>query len=155
MIKITPVCRHRTRRRGRAEETFWQIGANTGGQRMRTSHIRTRASMLSYSYVCLCVHACATCPDGRCAHAYTPSCVQASISVYFLLAQKTPLTFECRRQDTSSCSTSCETAQVRIFYTHMHARIRLPGVPHTQHPGSAKWNFFKSQKHFPRTNQCA
>lgn len=130
---------------------------------MHTSRIRTRAFMHSYSYstrVCLCVHACThvwTAGVRTRAHTRAPStsyvCVFKQAYLFTFASPKTHSHLNAGDRTYLPALRAARQLSQNILYTHAH--IRLPGVPHMQRPGSAKWNFFKSQKHFPRTNQSA
>lgn len=73
-------------------------------------------------------------------------CVQASISVYFC-SPKTHSHLNAGDRTHLPALWAVRQLSQNILYTH--ARIRLPGVPHMQRPGSAKWNFLKAKNTSP------
>ena len=123
---------------------------------MRTSHIRTRAFMHSYSYstrVCLCVHECThvrtagvrtRAPSRECVCV----CVFKQAYLFTFASPKTHSHLNAGDRTHLPALRAARQLSQNILYTH--ARIRLPGVPHMQLPGSAKWNFFKSPKTLPQ-----
>lgn len=87
-------------------------------------------------------------------HIHEFSCVCSSKHICLLFAHQNPLTFECRRQDTSLCSVSRKTARSEYFSAHTHimhpsaCTHSLPWGTPMQLLGSAKWNFLKAKKTF-------
>lgn len=81
-----------------------------------------------------------------CAHTQAHPCVQASISVYFC-SPKTHSHLNAGDRTHLPALWAARQLSQNILYTH--ARIRLPGVPHMQRPGSAKWNFLKAKNTSP------
>lgn len=86
-------------------------------------------------------------------HIHGFSCVCSSKHICLLFAHQNPLTFECRRQDTSLCSVSRKTAPSEYFSAHTHT-YHAPVCTHTlaslgypnAAPGERKMELFKSQK---------
>lgn len=115
----------------------------------RCKYGRTIDTLVTYLHVSAhtFTHACTHVRTaGVRAHTHTHPCVQASISVYFC-SQKTHSHLNAGDRTHLPALWAARQLSQNILYTH--ARIRLPGVPHMQRPGSAKWNFLKAKNTSP------
>lgn len=129
---------------------------------MRTAPNASVHAFIFIQHSCVLVRTCVhICPDGRCAHTCTYAyalilmcvCVFKQACLFTFASPKTHSNLNAGDRTHLPALRAARQLSQNILYTH--ARIRLPRVPYMQRPGSAKWNFFKSQKHFPRTNQSA
>jgi len=159
--------------RGKAVQPFWwwdwwadmlKYRRTTDGE-THTSLVFTCpiCAHINTVFVCGCVHMHAYETAG--VHIHTFSCVCSSKHICLLLLSKTHSHLNAEdRTHLSALWAARQLSQNILEYahilhprahTHTHTHTCLPGVPHMQCLGSAKWNFLKAKNTSPEQTSLA